>query len=81
MDKQSESSHSRPSRRGPDAHPSPSVGLPPTAEEHGDRGTYKGAWWQGGIPWGRGIVFVIAVLVVLWLLRAVIGPMLSPAGP
>ncbi|UYV13621.1 MAG: hypothetical protein NCW75_04890 [Phycisphaera sp.] len=77
----SQSPHLKPPKNAPDAHPSPSVGLPPTAEEYGDRGTYKGTWWQGGIPWGRGVVIVIAFLVVLWLLRGVVGPMLSPATP
>lgn len=40
-------------QKRPDAHPSRSVGLPPTAEEYGDRGRYKGTWWQGGTPWGH----------------------------
>lgn len=76
----SELTPSRP-KRVVEPHPSPSVGPPPTAAEHGDRGTYKGVWWQGGIPWGRGVAIVIAVLVGLWLLRAVVGPMLSPGAP
>lgn len=63
-----------------EAHPSPSVGPPPTVAECGDRGTYNGVCWQGGISCRREVVIVIAVLVGLWLLRCV-RPKLSPATP
>jgi|GEM_PF-3655956 len=72
-----------PRPRGPDAHPSPSVGLPPTAEECGDRGTYKQPWWQGSIfgYWWQAALIVLAFFVGRFILMHFVGPMLSPATP
>lgn len=70
-------------KRVVDAHPCPGVGLPPTAEECGDRGTYSQPWWQGSIfgYWWQAALIVLALFVGRLILIEVIGPMLSPAGP
>lgn len=75
--------HPHPHKPPPgDAHPCPRAAPPPRAEDCGDLGTYKGSWWQGGLPWSWGAVgIVIAILVGFALLRNVVGPMLSPVGP
>lgn len=71
----------RPSRVVED-HPCPTAAPPPRAEDCGDRGTYRSVWWQGGMGSGwKAAGIVIAILLGLALLRHVIGPMLSPAGP
>ena len=70
-------------RKAPDAHPCPQAALPPTAEECGDRGTYKSNWWQGSMfsLWWQAALIAIAILTGLWLLRNVVGPMISSGGP
>lgn len=64
-------------------HPCPQAGPPPKAEDCGDLGQYRGSWWQSGLGWwswsAAGIA--IAIIVGVWLLRTVVGPMLSPATP
>lgn len=72
-----------PPRGGPDAHPCPRAAPPPSAEECGDRGAYKSNWWQGSMfsLWWQAALIAIAILTGLWLLRNVVGPMISSGGP
>jgi len=78
-----EQSEPQPQRPRPDIppHPSPRAGLPPRAQDHPDRGTYREPWWIGGGSVFKTIALIVAVLVLLSVLRHVVGPMLSPSGP
>ena len=50
--------------------------------DHRDRERYREPWWQSTTPplWQPALI-AIAILLGLWLLRNVVGPMLSPTTP
>lgn len=70
-----------PPKRVIEDHPCPSAAPPPKAEDCGDLGTYRSAWWQSGWGWSWAVIAIVAALVLGRLvLIYVIAPLLSPAN-